>query len=120
MTCWSVQPTRLSPSSCTRNARMHDWRRLDLLMSGQLRLRRHPSPLRLRNGASAFSCVLTFVVLASSSFAERAAADQTELIVGSKRFTESYILGEIVLATARAAGVQGQHKQGMGNTGILF
>jgi osmoprotectant transport system permease protein len=99
---------------------MHGWRRLDLLMSGQLRLRRHPSALPLRNGASAFGCVLTFVVVAASTFAELAAADQTELIVGSKRFTESYILGEIVLATARAAGVQGQHKQGMGNTGILF
>ena len=41
-------------------------------------------------------------------------------MVGSKRFTESYILGEIVLATARTAGVQAQHKQGLGNTGILF
>ena len=34
--------------------------------------------------------------------------------VGSKRFTESYILGEIL---ARAAG--GEHKPGLGNTAIL-
>jgi osmoprotectant transport system permease protein len=49
-----------------------------------------------------------------------AAAEQTELIIGSKRFTESYILGEILLTTARSTGVQAQHKQGLGNTGILF
>jgi osmoprotectant transport system permease protein len=35
--------------------------------------------------------------------------------VGSKRFTESYILGEIVARTAR-----GRHKPGLGNTGIVF
>src|SRR5437762_8328128 len=34
--------------------------------------------------------------------------------VGSKRFTESYILGEILAQTAR-----GQHKAGLGNTAIL-
>jgi osmoprotectant transport system permease protein len=49
-----------------------------------------------------------------------ASAAEGELIIGSKRFTESYILGEILLATARSAGVQAQHKQGLGNTGILF
>ena len=31
-------------------------------------------------------------------------AESDELIVGSKRFTESYILGEIVAQTAAAAG----------------
>jgi osmoprotectant transport system permease protein len=35
--------------------------------------------------------------------------------VGSKRFTESYILGEIL---ARAAG--GEHRPGLGNTAILY
>jgi osmoprotectant transport system permease protein len=35
--------------------------------------------------------------------------------VGSKRFTESYILGEIL---ARAAG--GEHQPGLGNTGIVL
>ena len=35
--------------------------------------------------------------------------------VGSERFTESYILGEIL---ARAAG--GQHRAGLGNTAILY
>lgn len=41
------------------------------------------------------------------------------LVVGSKRFTESYILGEIVSQTLTASGVAAQHKSGLGNTGIL-
>ena len=45
------------------------------------------------------------------------AADPVQ--VGSKRFTESYILGEIVRQTLQQAGVQAEHKQGLGNTGIL-
>lgn len=39
--------------------------------------------------------------------------------VGSKRFTESYVLGEIVRQTLEQAGVKAEHKQGLGNTGIL-
>jgi osmoprotectant transport system permease protein len=42
-------------------------------------------------------------------------AAHAELKVGSKRFTESYILGEIVARVAH-----GQHKPGLGNTGIVF
>src|SRR4051812_3184231 len=39
--------------------------------------------------------------------------------MGSKRFTESYILGELL---ARAANTRGPaiHKPGLGNTGILY
>jgi osmoprotectant transport system permease protein len=45
------------------------------------------------------------------------AADK--IVVGSKRFTESYILGEIVRLTLQDAGIAAEHKQGLGNTGIL-
>lgn len=46
---------------------------------------------------------------------------QPVLHVGSKRFTESYILAEIVAQTAEAAGeARAQHHQGLGNTAILF
>ncbi len=41
------------------------------------------------------------------------------MTIGSKRFTESYILGEIVTQTLRAQGIAAQHRQGLGNTGIL-
>ncbi|MDO9075168.1 MAG: glycine betaine ABC transporter substrate-binding protein [Rubrivivax sp.] len=41
------------------------------------------------------------------------------LVVGSKRFTESYVLGEIVRQTLQQAGLPAEHKPGLGNTGIL-
>ena len=48
-------------------------------------------------------------------------ADSTpgKLTVGSKRFTESYILGELVCQTLQTSGAACEHKQGLGNTGIL-
>ena len=49
-----------------------------------------------------------------------ASAAQEPLRVGSKRFTESYILGEIVVQAARRAGARAEHKPGLGNTGIVF
>ena len=43
------------------------------------------------------------------------------LRVGSKRFTESYILGELITRTAQSvAGIRVEHKPGLGNTAILF
>jgi osmoprotectant transport system permease protein len=45
-----------------------------------------------------------------------AAAQAETLKVGSKRFTESYILGEVII---RAAG-DAVHRPGLGNTGILY
>ena len=50
-----------------------------------------------------------------------AAHASDSLTVGSKRFTESYILGEIVRQTAGSAdGTAAVHKPGLGNTGIVF
>jgi osmoprotectant transport system permease protein len=49
-----------------------------------------------------------------------AAADPTTLKIGSKRFTESYILGEIVAQTAQAAGARAEHRQGLGNTAVVY
>ncbi|MFZ1909022.1 MAG: glycine betaine ABC transporter substrate-binding protein [Burkholderiales bacterium] len=49
------------------------------------------------------------------------AARATEpLQVGSKRFTESYILGEILTQAARAAGVATEYRPGLGGTAVLF
>lgn len=47
------------------------------------------------------------------------AAETGKLVVGSKRFTESYILGEIVAQTA-APHVAVEHRQGLGNTAVVF
>ena len=49
------------------------------------------------------------------------AAGGETLTVGSKRFTEAYILAEIVSQTARTAGeAEVRHRQGLGNTAILL
>jgi osmoprotectant transport system permease protein len=41
--------------------------------------------------------------------------------VGSKRFTESYLLGEILAQTIAASGeARGVHQRGLGNTAIVF
>ncbi|MBI3367167.1 MAG: ABC transporter permease subunit [Burkholderiales bacterium] len=41
------------------------------------------------------------------------------IVVGSKRFTESYVLGEIARQTLEKAQITAEHKQGLGNTGVL-
>ncbi|MES2742658.1 MAG: glycine betaine ABC transporter substrate-binding protein [Pseudomonadota bacterium] len=48
-----------------------------------------------------------------------ATLDQGVLKVGSKRFTESYILGEILRQSA-APHVRSEHRQGLGNTAIVL
>jgi osmoprotectant transport system permease protein len=60
-----------------------------------------------------------FFVLACTVLAVPQARAQAELRVGSKRFTESYILGEVAVQAARAAGTGAVHRPGMGNTTIL-
>ena len=59
---------------------------------------------------------LLALVLLSSPLA---AADPT-LRIGSKRFTESYILAEVLAQTARQAGAPAEVKPGLGNTAIVY
>ncbi|HSW27600.1 MAG TPA: glycine betaine ABC transporter substrate-binding protein [Burkholderiaceae bacterium] len=47
------------------------------------------------------------------------AADPGTLLVGSKRFTESYILGEVIAQTA-APHAKAEHRQGLGNTAVVL
>jgi osmoprotectant transport system permease protein len=42
------------------------------------------------------------------------------VVIGSKRFTESYILGEVARETLVRAGVAATHRPGLGNTAVLF
>ena len=60
----------------------------------------------------------TFVALALGTMALASVAAEP-IKVGSKRFTESYILGEIVRQTLADQGIAATHKTGLGNTGIL-
>ena len=41
-------------------------------------------------------------------------------MIGSKKFTESYVLGEIAKRTLSDAGIPAEHRQGMGGTIILW
>jgi osmoprotectant transport system permease protein len=55
------------------------------------------------------------------ALAPMAASAADSIAVGSKRFTESYILGEIITQTLTRAGeARAEHKQGLGNTAIVF
>jgi osmoprotectant transport system substrate-binding protein/osmoprotectant transport system permease protein len=58
-----------------------------------------------------FSCV-SAVLISSSSAAD--------VVIGSKKFTESYVLGEIAKRTLTDAGIPAEHRQGMGGTIILW
>ncbi len=61
-----------------------------------------------------------FVALfALLTFCAAAHADDSILKIGSKRFTESYVLGEILTQTAAAHG-KAEHRQGLGNTAIVL
>jgi osmoprotectant transport system permease protein len=42
------------------------------------------------------------------------------IVIGSKKFTESYVLAEIAKRTVRDAGISAEHRQGMGGTIILW
>src|SRR5688500_19380148 len=48
------------------------------------------------------------------------ATDADDIVIGSKKFTESYVLGEIAKRALSDAGVVAAHKQGMGGTIILW
>ena len=48
------------------------------------------------------------------------AAESQQIVVGSKKFTESYVLGEIAKTALQNAGFTVEHKAGMGGTIILW
>ncbi len=47
-------------------------------------------------------------------------ASANPIIIGSKKFTESYVLGEIAKRTLNDAVIPAEHRQGMGGTIILW
>jgi osmoprotectant transport system permease protein len=73
------------------------------------------SPISLRKSwlALAVAALLMVVSMAPDAFAT------DTLRVGSKRFTESYLLGEILAQTASVVGAA-EHRQGLGNTAIVY
>jgi osmoprotectant transport system permease protein len=62
---------------------------------------------------------LAGVALLCATLASAASAAGDTLHIGSKRFTESYILGEVLAQTA-APHAKVEHLQGLGNTAIVL
>src|SRR5437773_2892986 len=58
-----------------------------------------------------FSCVPIFLIHSASA---------APAVIGSKKFTESYVLGEIAKHVLSDAGIPVEHRQGMGGTIILW
>jgi osmoprotectant transport system permease protein len=59
---------------------------------------------------------LPFLILFAAVFS----ANAQPTVIGSKKFTESYVLGEIAKRTLNDAGIPAEHRQGMGGTIILW
>jgi len=53
-------------------------------------------------------------------FAAVVSTHATPVIIGSKKFTESYVLGEIARRALNDTGIAAEHRQGMGGTIILW
>jgi Periplasmic glycine betaine/choline-binding (lipo)protein of an ABC-type transport system (osmoprotectant binding protein) len=60
--------------------------------------------------------LLLFLILIGAVFP----ASARPVVIGSKKFTESYVLGEIARHALNDAGVATEHRQGMGGTIILW
>lgn len=73
----------------------------------------------LPHNAAVPALLFPLLLLLMLCLAAPPAAAAEPVAVGSKRFTESYVLGEIVTQTLQAAGVPAVHRQGLGNTAIL-
>jgi len=58
-----------------------------------------------------FSCVPVFLIHSVSA---------ADVVIGSKKFTESYVLGEIAKRALNEEGIPAEHRQGMGGTIILW
>lgn len=61
-----------------------------------------------------FSCVPAFLIFSSGLLHGKS------VVIGSKKFTESYVLGEIATRSLNEAGISTEHRQGMGGTIILW
>ena len=58
--------------------------------------------------------------MALALFAAPSAGDTVRLRVGSKVFTESHVLGEVAAQLVRSAGVEVDHRAGLGGTRVLW
>jgi osmoprotectant transport system permease protein len=65
-------------------------------------------------------CLTLCGVMATTAMALDAAHDKRQIVIGSKNFTESVILGEIATSLARKANLPVEHRRQLGGTRILW
>ena len=65
-------------------------------------------------------CRAGLLTIAVAAFLASCATPTNEVRIGSKKFTESVVLGEILAQSERAAGVAAQHRAQLGGTQILW
>lgn len=63
---------------------------------------------------------LLIVLLAAVLLTDRVSAEDATIVLGSKRFTESYVLSELAKRSLEEAGFHVEHRQGMGGTIVLW
>src|SRR5690606_20067992 len=86
-----------------------------------LRSRAAVSPGGTRVTRRLVASVVGLVIIAAPGRASIAAQDAApRVVVGSKSFTESVVLGAILTQTARLAGADAEHRRQIGGTRILF
>ncbi len=95
---------------CTRFAQTIRYRHSALSRSRPAKCR----TVRAACSRSPFLCVV-LVLFPFVGF-----ASHVPVVIGSKKFTESYVLGEIAKRTLNDAGIPAEHRQGMGGTIILW
>jgi osmoprotectant transport system permease protein len=81
-------------------------------------LRQSLLPITMRTEQLKLQIVLALIAFSTLLAAGFAHADEV-LRIGSKRFTESYILGEILTQSAQTS-TRAEHRLGLGNTAIVF
>jgi osmoprotectant transport system permease protein len=64
--------------------------------------------------------ILSCLLLMTGATASVGAADAPEVVVGSKSFTESVILGEMLVQLAEDVGVTARHRRQLGGTSVLW
>jgi osmoprotectant transport system permease protein len=78
-------------------------------------------PGRRRGAPIAFVAIAVRAAATGALLAHASPAGaEPELRIGSKRFTESYVLAEIAVAAVKTAGASAVHEQGLGGTAVAF
>lgn len=67
-----------------------------------------------------FDCLALCWLLFLAANAVGCGASDARLVVGSKKFTESVVLGEILAALAQTNGVESEHKRELGGTRVVY